>query len=68
MTRESLAQLIGVQHNAISIVAHVLLQGRNYPLQPALHRYANGDGLRQMACECYGAVKAHHQRLLNAPH
>jgi len=68
MTRDSLAQPVGVQRNAISIVAHALQQagivryGRDYI------DITNVDGLRETACDCYRAVKAHHQRLLNAPH
>jgi CRP-like cAMP-binding protein len=67
LTQESLAQMIGVQRNAISIVAHALQQA-------GIIRYSRGhinitdvDGLRASACECYGAVKAHHHRLLNLP-
>ena len=68
LTQEFLAQMIGVQRNAISIVAHALQRA-------GIIRYSRGhidivdvDGLRATACECYDVVKTHHQRLLNAPH
>jgi CRP-like cAMP-binding protein len=68
LTQESLAQMIGVQRNAISIVAHALQEA-------GVIRYSRGhiditdvDGLKETACECYGAVKAHHHRLLNVSH
>jgi len=64
LTQEFLAQMIGVQRNAISIVAHALQQS-------GIIRYSRGridivdvDGLREAACECYAAAKTHHQRLL----
>lgn len=64
LTQEFLAQMIGVQRNAISIVAHALQQA-------GIIRYSRGridiidaDGLREASCECYGAAKTHHQRLL----
>ena len=64
LTQEFLAQMIGVQRNAISIVAHALQQA-------GIIRYSRGriditdaDGLREASCECYEAVKTHHQRLL----
>ena len=64
LTQEFLAQMIGVQRNAISIVAHALQQA-------GIIRYSRGridiidaDGLREASSECYGAAKTHHQRLL----
>jgi CRP-like cAMP-binding protein len=65
LTQEFLAQMIGVQRNAISIVAHALQQA-------GIIRYSRGhidiadvEALREMSCECYDAVSAHHRRLLN---
>jgi Crp-like helix-turn-helix protein len=64
LTRESLARRIGVQRNAISIVAHSLqLAGMN--------RYSGGcidiinpGRPKATACECRDAVNAHRRRLL----
>jgi CRP-like cAMP-binding protein len=67
LTQEFLAQMIGVQRNAVSIVAHALQQAR-------IIRYSRGhieikdvDGLQQTSCECYRVVKAQRDRLLRAP-
>ena len=68
LTQESLAQLIGVQRNAISIVAHALQQAGIIRYSRGYIDITNDEGLRETACECYGTVKAHHRRLLAAPH
>jgi CRP-like cAMP-binding protein len=64
LTQEFLAQMIGVQRNAVSIVAHALQQA-------GIIRYSRGhiditdmEGLRETACECYQTVKAQCDRLL----
>ncbi|MCA6112400.1 Crp/Fnr family transcriptional regulator [Bradyrhizobium cenepequi] len=64
LTQESLAQLLGVRRNAISIVAHAFQEA-------GLIRYSRGnieiidlEGLRKAACECYAAVNAQCGRLL----
>ncbi|WP_027581652.1 Crp/Fnr family transcriptional regulator [Bradyrhizobium sp. Ai1a-2] len=66
LTQESLAQLLGVRRNAISIVAHAFQEA-------GLIRYSRGnieiidlDGLQKAACECYAAVRTQCDRLLNA--
>src|SRR4030095_7955017 len=66
LTQEVLAQMIGVQRNAVSIVANALQKA-------GILRYSRGqieiidiEGLREISCECYDAVKAHHRRLLTA--
>jgi CRP-like cAMP-binding protein len=65
LTQELLAQLIGVQRNAVSIVAHALQRA-------GILRYSRGhiviknpEGLRQTSCECYDVVRTQHQRLLS---
>jgi CRP-like cAMP-binding protein len=66
LTQESLAQLLGVRRNAISIVAHAFQEA-------GLIRYSRGnieiidlDGLRKAACECYAAVKSQCGQLLKS--
>jgi CRP-like cAMP-binding protein len=63
MTQELLARMLGVQRNAVSIVAHALQQA-------GVIRYSRGhieiidlDALRKTACECYGAVKTRQAHL-----
>ena len=65
LTQELLAQMIGVQRNAVSIVAHALQQA-------GIIRYSRGyieikdlQGLRETSCECYATVAAQSERLLN---
>jgi CRP-like cAMP-binding protein len=67
LTQEFLAQMIGVQRNAVSIVAHALHS-------EGILRYSRGnieitdlEGLRETSCECYRAVKAQQDRLLKPP-
>jgi CRP-like cAMP-binding protein len=64
LTQEFMAQMIGVQRNAVSVVAHALQQA-------AIIRYSRGDleirdlaALRATSCECYAAVKTQYDRLL----
>jgi CRP-like cAMP-binding protein len=66
LTQESLAQMMGVRRNAISLVAHALQRS-------GIIRYARGRivvtdlrALQSMSCDCYSAVKAHYARLLGA--
>jgi CRP-like cAMP-binding protein len=65
LTQEFLAQLMGVQRNAVSIVAHALQQAGIISYSRGHIDIANVDRLRETACECYDAVRAHHQRLMN---
>ena len=65
LTQDFLAQMLNVRRPSVSIVAS--------PLQKAgLIKYSRGNiqvldakGLQKRACECYGTVKAHYQRLLS---
>jgi CRP-like cAMP-binding protein len=68
LTQEMLAQIIGVQRNAISIVAHALQQAGIIRYSRGHIEITNADGLRETTCECYHAVKAQHDRLLKPPH
>ena len=66
LTQECLARMIGVQRNAVSIVANALQKA-------GIIRYRRGHieirdvaGLRETSCECYRTIKAQHDRLLSA--
>jgi len=63
-TQEFLAQMIGVQRNAVSIVAHALQQAGIIRYSRGHIEITNLEGLRETACECYQAVKAQYDRLL----
>jgi CRP-like cAMP-binding protein len=66
LTQEFLGQMMGVQRNAISIVAHQLQQAGTIRYSRGQIAIANVEALRKSACECYHAVKAAHDRLLSA--
>jgi CRP-like cAMP-binding protein len=68
LTQEFLAQMIGVQRNAISIVAHALQQAGIISYSRGQIDIADADGLRATSCECYDAVRTHHRRLLSVSH
>jgi CRP-like cAMP-binding protein len=65
LTQDFLAQMIGVQRNSVSTVAHVLQQ-------EAIIKYSRGHieildlaALKKISCECYQAVNMQYQRLLH---
>ena len=64
LTQEFLAQMIGVQRNAVSIVAHALQQAGIIRYSRGHIEITNLEGLRETSCECYQAVKAQYDRLL----
>ena len=66
LTQEFLAQMIGVQRNAVSIVAHALQSAGIIRYSRGQIEIMNVEGLRETSCECYHAVKAQHDRLLKA--
>jgi len=67
LTQEILAQMIGVQRNAVSIVANALRKSGILRYSRGHIEIASADGLRETSCECYQAVKSQHDRLLKAP-
>jgi CRP-like cAMP-binding protein len=64
MTQELLARLIGVQRNAISIVAHALQQAGIISYSRGRIEIMNDQALQETACECYSTVKARREQLL----
>jgi CRP-like cAMP-binding protein len=64
LTQEFLAQMIGVQRNAISIVAHALQQAGTIHYSRGHIEITKVEGLRETSCECYRTVRAHYDRLL----
>lgn len=67
LTQENLAQMIGVQRNAVSFVAHALQQAGILRYSRGHLEITNPEGLRETSCECYRTVKARHDRLLRVP-
>jgi len=56
MTQELLARMIGVQRNAVSIVAHALQQAGVLGYSRGQIEILDVNALRATACECYHAV------------
>jgi CRP-like cAMP-binding protein len=64
MTQELLARLIGVQRNAISIVAHALQQAGIIKYSRGRIEITDDSALQATACECYRTFKARYDQLL----
>ena len=65
LTQEFLAQMLGVQRSSVSIVANTLQKAGLIRYSRGRVQILNLEGLQDASCECYGAVKAHYDRLLN---
>jgi CRP-like cAMP-binding protein len=67
MTQELLARMIGVQRNAISIVAHALQEARVISYSRGQIEILDVKALQAAACECHDAIKAKLAQLLATP-
>ena len=67
LTQELLAQMIGVQRNAVSIVAHALQQAGIIRYSRGQIEITNVEALRRTACECYQTIQSKHAQLLKMP-
>ncbi len=67
LTQEVLAQMIGVQRNAVSMVANALQKAGILRYSRGHLEITDADGLRETSCECYQTVRTQHDRLLKAP-
>jgi CRP-like cAMP-binding protein len=65
LTQEFLAQLIGVERNSVSLIAHKMQEAGLIKYNRGHIKIADIDGLKDVACECYAAVNIQHNRLLN---
>jgi len=64
LTQESLAQMIGVRRNAISIVAHALQQAGTISYSRGQIEIIDLEALRATSCECHAAIRARQKLLL----
>jgi CRP-like cAMP-binding protein len=64
LTQDFLAQMIGVQRNSVSTVAHTLQQAGIIKYARGHIEITNLKALKDASCECYEAVNAQYQRLL----
>ena len=65
LTQEFLAQMLSVRRPSVSIVANTLQKAGLIKYSRGRVRLLDVKGLQKGACECYGTVKAHYQRLLS---
>jgi CRP-like cAMP-binding protein len=64
LTQDFLAQMIGVQRNSVSTVAHALQQAGVIKYSRGHIKIANLVALQDASCECYQAVNMQYKRLL----
>jgi CRP-like cAMP-binding protein len=64
MTQEQLARMLGVQRNAVSIVAHALQQAHVLSYSRGQIEISDIEKLKATACECYHAAQAKQAYLL----
>ena len=62
-TQELLAEMLGVQRNSVSIVANAFQLAKLIHYRRGTIEIVNLEGLKASACECYGVVETHYQRL-----
>jgi CRP-like cAMP-binding protein len=64
LTREFVAEMLGVRRTSVSVVANTLQQAGLIKYKRGHIRLLDLDGLQESACECYGTVKALSDRLI----
>jgi Mn-dependent DtxR family transcriptional regulator len=64
LTQDFLAQMIGVQRNSVSTIAHTLQQSGIIKYSRGNIEITNLEALRVASCECYQAVSTQCKRLL----
>ena len=65
LTQDFLAQMIGVQRNSVSTVAHMLQQAGTIKYARGHIEITDIEALEKASCECYQSVKIQYKRLLN---
>jgi CRP-like cAMP-binding protein len=63
-TQEYLAEMLGVRRTSVTAVAHTLQEAGLIKYARGKIQVVDAKALQASACECYGSVKAHYQRLL----
>jgi CRP-like cAMP-binding protein len=63
LTQEFLGQMMGVRRTSVSLVANTLQQAGLISYRRGRVRIVNVEGIRESACECYEAVRAHYEAL-----
>ena len=63
-TQEYLAEMLGVRRTSVTAVAHTLQEAGLIKYARGKIQIVNAKKLQENACECYGSVKAHYERLI----
>jgi CRP-like cAMP-binding protein len=66
-TQEFLAEMLGVRRTSVTAVALILQQAGLIKYSRGNIQILNVEGLQDVACECYEAVKLHYSRLIRGP-
>jgi CRP-like cAMP-binding protein len=66
-TQEFLAEMLGVRRTSVTAVALILQQAGLIKYSRGNIQILNVEGLQDVACECYEAVKSHYSRLIRGP-
>ena len=64
MTHEFIANMLGIQREAVSLVAHRLREKGAIDYKRGRIQIINREILEKHSCECYQVVKVEHQRLV----
>lgn len=67
LTQEFLGQMLGTRRSSVSIVANRLQRAGMIRYVRGTIEIVDSQGLKDVACECYGVLKGHYDRLLHAP-
>lgn len=68
LTQSSLAEMLGVSRQAVSIVARALQQAELIRYRRGAVTILDRRGLEQASCECYGIIRQHYdERLIYSP-
>ena len=67
-TQEYLAEMLGVRRTSVTVVAHTLQQAGFIKYTRGKIHLLNIEGLMDGSCECYAAVRSHHDILLGHNH
>ena len=67
LTQEFIAEMLGVGRTSVSVVAHQWQQAGLISYRRGHISIDNLDAMQDTACECYAAVKAQYDRLMQMP-
>jgi CRP-like cAMP-binding protein len=67
-TQEYLAEMLGVRRTSVTTIAHTLQQAGMIQYARGKIRFLDVQAVQDTACECYEAVRTHHEMLLGHNH